>query len=253
MYFMYVDESGDPGLNNSPTRYFILTGLVVHELRWQECLDLIIDFRKRMRDAFGLRLREEIHAAHMINNPGHLVSIKRNDRLSILRFFLHEISGFPDVSIINVVIDKQGKPADYDVMENAWAALIQRFSNTITHRNFPGPANADERGFIVPDNTDAQRLTALLRKMRKYNPVPSRYGSGYRNIQIKNIVEDPFFKDSRASYFIQAADVAAYALYQQLTPSSFMRSKGAQHYFQRLSGVLCRHASPRDPDGIVRL
>jgi hypothetical protein len=30
MYFMYVDESGDPGLVGSPTRYFTLSGLVIH-------------------------------------------------------------------------------------------------------------------------------------------------------------------------------------------------------------------------------
>ena len=32
MFLMYVDESGDAGLVGSPTRYFVLTGLVVHEL-----------------------------------------------------------------------------------------------------------------------------------------------------------------------------------------------------------------------------
>jgi Protein of unknown function (DUF3800) len=39
MYLMYVDESGDPGLNNSPTRYFTLTGMVVHEQRWHETVN----------------------------------------------------------------------------------------------------------------------------------------------------------------------------------------------------------------------
>jgi hypothetical protein len=29
---MYVGESGDSGLQGSPVRYFVLTGLVVHEL-----------------------------------------------------------------------------------------------------------------------------------------------------------------------------------------------------------------------------
>lgn len=36
MYLMYVDESGDIGLVNSPTHYFVLVGLVLHELRWQQ-------------------------------------------------------------------------------------------------------------------------------------------------------------------------------------------------------------------------
>ncbi len=61
MFLMYVDESGDCGLKNSPTRYFVLRGLVVHELRWQSCLDQIIAFRRRIRQQFGLRLREELH------------------------------------------------------------------------------------------------------------------------------------------------------------------------------------------------
>jgi hypothetical protein len=65
--------------------------------------------------------------------------------------------------------------------------------------------------------------------------------------------EDPFFKDSRTSYFIQAADLAAYLLYQRLAPSSFARKHQIGKYFNYLGPVLCRVASPVDPHGIVRL
>ena len=40
-----------------------------------------------MRQAFGLRLREELHAAALVNDPGALVRIPRNDRLTIVRAF----------------------------------------------------------------------------------------------------------------------------------------------------------------------
>ncbi len=253
MYLMYVDESGDAGLHKSPTRFFTLTGLVIHELRWGDYLERIIEFRRRMRNTFGLLLREEIHAAHLINRPGDLVRIKRNDRLTIIRAFINELSAMPDLSIINVVVDKQGKPAGYDVMTKAWEALIQRFSNTLSHRNFNGPANPDERGFIVPDNTEARKIRDLVRKMRRYNPVPNQFGGGYRNLQIDNLVEDPYFRDSRDSYLIQAADVVAFALYQHLEPSSFIKRKSAHNYFNKLDAQLCRVAAPRDPQGIVRL
>lgn len=252
---MYVDESGDSGIAGSPTRYFILSGLVVHELRWSETLDQLIEYRKRMRNAFGLLMREEIHSAHLINRPGDLVRIPRNDRLTIIRAFLNEVSSLPDVSIINVVVDKQNKPTDYNVMLKAWEALIQRFSNTISHRNFPGPTNPDERGMIVPDNTDMKTVLNLTRRMRKYNPIPnqSKFGAGYRNMTITNMVEDPYFKDSRHSYFIQAADVIAFSLYQRIAPSSFIKRKSAQNYFKRLDGALCKTASTSDPEGIVWL
>lgn len=255
MYLMYVDESGDSGLVDSPTRYFILSGLVLHELRWNQALDQLIAFRQRMRNSFGLLMREEIHSAHFINKPGALVRIPRNNRLTIVRAFLNEVAALPEISVINVIVDKRGKEDGYPVMEKAWEALIQRFSNTIKHRNFPGPANPDERGMIIPDNTDVKVVQGLMRKVRKYNPVPnqSRFGAGYRNMTITNMVEDPYFKDSRHSYFIQAADVVAFSLYQRTAPSSYIKKKSAQNYFNRLNGVLCKSASSSDPEGIVRL
>lgn len=255
MYLMYVDESGDAGLIGSPTRYFVLTGLVIHELRWKPSLDQLVNFRQRMRDSFGLLMREEIHAAAMINNPGPLVRIKRNDRLTIIRSFANELAKMADLNIINIAIDKQGKPADYDAFTMAWKALTQRFENTLSHRNFPGPVNPDDRGMVFADHTDDKKLTQLLRQMRRYNPVPNQpsFGLGYRNLILSSIIEDPSFRDSEHSYFVQAADLAAFLLYQRLAPSSYMRRKSGQNYFERLDPVLCNVASSADPDGIVFL
>lgn len=161
----------------------------------------------------------------------------------------------PDINIINVLVDKQGKAMDYDAFESAWQVLIQRFENTMSHRNFPGPVNPDERGMILPDNTDDKKLVALLRRMRQYNPVPNqaRFGGGYRNLTLSTIVEDPSFRDSEFSYFIQAADVAPYLLFQREAPNAYMRKKGGRAYFKRLDPVLCKVAATVDPEGIVRL
>jgi hypothetical protein len=91
--------------------------------------------------------------------------------------------------------------------------------------------------------------------MRRYNPVPNQapYGPGYRNLTIGKLIEDPNFRDSGHSYFVQAADLAAFLLYQHLEPNAYMRSKGGQNYFYRLEPILCKVASKRDPHGIVRL
>lgn len=255
MYLMYVDESGDTGLLDSPTRYYVLSGLVVHELRWQTCLDQVVAFRRRIKDKFGLKLREELHAAAMITRPGPLVRIRRNDRLAMIREFADELASLADINVVNVVVDKMGKQADYDVFQAAWRALIQRFENTMSRRNFAGPANADERGILFPDHTDDKKLQDLLRRMRRYNPVPNRpeYGPGYRNLALVNIVEDPSFKDSKHSYFIQAVDLCAFLLYQRLEPCAYMRKKSGQNYFSRLEPVLCKVAAADDPLGIVTL
>ncbi len=255
MYLVYVDESGDCGLSNSPTRYFALAGVVVHELRWKAVLDVLIEFRRELRARYGLKLREELHAADLLRNPGVLARIPKYQRLEIIRRFADAIASIQDISVIMVLLDKSKKPPGFDVFDQAWKALIQRFENTIRWQNFPGPKNADERGILFADDTDGNKLTRLLRKLRLYNPVPNQpsYGSGYRNLPLAYIIEDPNLRDSRHSLFVQAADLCAFLLFQKFAPSSYMRKKSGQNYFARLTPVICAHASPRDPDGIVRL
>ena len=83
MYLLYVDESGDVGIKNSPTKYFVLSALIIHESKWRNTLDELVKFRNKLRDTKGLKLREEIHCTELINRPKELVRIKRNDRLVI--------------------------------------------------------------------------------------------------------------------------------------------------------------------------
>jgi Protein of unknown function (DUF3800) len=256
MYLMYVDESGDCGLNNSRTDYFILTGLVVHESRWQASLTQLIQFRKTMRQLYGLKLREELHTYQFLNKPGDFQRIRKNDRLTIIRNFADELAKMQHLNLINIVVDKTNKHSDYDVFENAWKALIQRFENTLFLQNFPNSTlGLNEHGLILPDNTDGKKLTQLLRKMRQFNPVPTRFdlGGGYQNLRLNCIIEDPYFKDSRHSYFIQATDMSAYLLCQFLKPSSYMKKTGGKNYFQRLAPILCTVACSKNKQGIVYL
>ena len=255
VYLMYVDESGDTGLVGSPTRYFVLAGLVVHESAWAATLRSLIGYRRYLRTRFGVKIRDELHASVLLSKPGHLgARLKKHERLAILRTFADHVGSLRDVSLVVVLVDKSTKRVGYDVFENAWRALIQRFENTMCHANFPG-AYAADNGLILPDLTDTGRLTKLLRRMRYYNPVPNRpwYGSGGYNAPVTRVVEDPYFKDSKHSYFIQAADLAAYLVYQHLSPSKYMRRKGGHAYFHRLSNVYCTQASRSHQYGFVRL
>lgn len=255
MYIMYVDESGDIGMTNSPTRYFVLSGVVLHELRWRDYLDQLVIFRKRMLKKFGLYLREEIHASRFITHPGAVSRINKNDRLTIIRNFADELATMSDLNIINVVVDKQGKGADYDVFEMAWKVLIQRFENTLSHNNFQGPRNAEDRELLISDDTDAKKLIRLVRQMRRYNPIPnnSLYGIGYRDLRCRYMIEDPNFRNSKDSFFVQSADLAAFLLYQHISPGSYMKKKSGHNYFLRLDPILCKVASAANPQGIVWL
>lgn len=260
MYIMYVDESGDTGMpfnptsnQTTPSRYFILSALVIHESFWLETLDLMVEFRRRMNTHYGLKMRHEIHASHFINKPGPLVVIPRNERLSILRHFIEEMARHEYFNCINVVVDKQGKNPALDVFEFAWKVLIQRFETTLAYGHFKGSKNSSDCGMIFPDQTDVKRLKLLIRRLRRYNPVPSIFGGPSNNLPVRLVLEDPNFRSSDDSYFIQAVDTVAYFLNQQLSPNAYIRKRGAHHYFTRLDPVLCNHVSNKGMKGVVML
>lgn len=260
MYLMYVDDSGDCGMpaDGSPTRFFCLSGLVVHELRWRDTLDDLSAFRRWLRSRYAVNIEDELHAAAMISNPATLARslqrLRKHERLAIVRHFADAIAKLSDVNIINVVVDKQsGKfPGKDEVFRRAWYAMFQRFENTIRYQNFPGPKNPDDRGIVFPDDTDGSKLKRYIRAMRTTNRLRVSEGSGafyYKDEPIRVIIEDPVLRDSRESYFVQAADCAAFLLKQNVQPSSYMKRHGGNAYLGRLEPVLCIRASEKDPTG----
>lgn len=263
MYLMYVDESGDCGMpaDGSPSRFFCLTGAVVHELRWLNTMDQLLEFRHWLKSKYKVYLDDELHAADMISKPGRtapaLQRLKKHERLAIIRHFADLIARLSYISLINVVVDKQGKvPSKDEVFRWAWYTLFQRFENTIRYQNFPGPKETDDRGIVLPDDTDGGKLRRYLNEMRLKNPLKVHQDHGasfYEDKPIKVIIEDPILRDSRESYLIQVADCGAFLLKQSIEPSSFMRKHGGNAYFRRLDPVLCKHACNKDPLGIVRL
>lgn len=250
MYLMYVDESGDTGLVGSPTNYFALSGIVVHERSWRSLMDTLITFKRTMRAVYGLPVRAEIHASEFIKRP--VYGLPRHVRLAILRNALDELAKIPDISVTNVIVDKTSKPPGYDVFDNAWRALFQRFENTLIYGNFPG-AHRNDFGTVFTDATGGMRLVRLMRRMNVYNPVPFMGGGGYRMLPLARIIEDPHAKDSTQSLPIQMADVCAYFLHQRFKPNSYVRRQSASRYFDRLTPVLNLRASHTSPLGIVQL
>jgi hypothetical protein len=257
MYIMYVDESGDTGLSSSPTSYFALSGIVVHERRWREFLNLLIAFRKVLRSVYGLPLRTEIHASEFIGSPILTVggqAIRRHARLAILRNTLDELAKIGFVSVTNVIVSKAGKPAGYDVFDAAWGTLFQRFENTMIHGNLPGGFR-DDHGIVITDATAGTKLLRMVRRMAVYNYIPNnfQYSGGSRNIPIVRIIEDPHGTDSSESLPVQICDVSSYFLHQKFKPNSYVRKQLAHNYFDKLEPVLNKWARSTDRLGIVVL
>lgn len=234
---MYVDESGDCGTINSPTKHFILTALVVNEIHWKRLIDEAISFRREVRKK-GLLMKEEIHASAFVTKRIKLRnSIPRSIRVQILKDCIDWLSSRDYVSLFSVRIDKSKHG---DPFTKAWTLILQRFENTLKHQNFPYPAFKKENGIIISDDTDTKKLTGLVRKMRKINYVPNMtyFGGGSTNMPVELIVKDPIFRGSDNSYILQFVDVAAYFAKQYYAPSKYIKRKGLKNYYGKLAPIL---------------
>jgi len=256
MYLMYVDESGDTGVNNSPNKYFVLSAIVLHETNWQGILNDMINFRRDLKKKYGLLMKEEIHAAEFINgHPNLKADISKNDKMDILRKCLKFLNDRNDISIYSVCCDKNKQKQNDNVFEYTWKVFIQRFENTLQYKNFTKGFNQTEKGIIISDNTDGGKLTEILRKMRYINHVPNLNNSGSRNLILEAIIEDPIMRDSKNSYFHQMTDVVAYFARQSYEPNKYIRKKGGKTYYERfLANVINKYVTKKPTkDYIVQI
>jgi hypothetical protein len=225
----------------------------VHESNWLDFLDDLIAFRHYLRNRFGLRLKEEIHASEFVNGRVNLrANIPKNDRIDILKKSLKWLNTRNDISLITVRCQKNNRP---DVFDFTWRILIQRLENTLINGNFPG-SFAGDKGMLLADNTDGGKLTSLLRKMRRFNPTPqmAQFGPGSRNLRLRALIEDPVLRDSSNSYFHQMVDVVAYFARQYYEPNRYIRKKGARTFYNFVSGITNAHATRNvTPNNIVEV
>ena len=236
MYFMYVDESGDPGrYNGSNTPHFMLSGLIVPAQDWRLALERITAFRVAVKQRTGLAKREEIHSAELIR-PGRQVAYKqiaKTVRIQILRDFVGGMPGFfPNARILNVCLAKQQFPHYDEYFLPAWQRLLEGFEAFL--------AGQQAYGAVMSDATDANGLRGLLRMMRRGPNAP------------QFLLEDVFHCASEHSYFVQAADAITYCLFRQEYPKGSTRKFNLGNLFRSLDGLLLKSAAPADAQGIIR-
>lgn len=244
---MYVDESGDPGVDQYSSPHFILSGIIISENDWKEYLSRLKTFRKSLKDTYGLNQRTEIHASELIRIKSieEYRKIRKSDRINILRDFSAQIPViFSNAKVINVCFKTSDFKDSETLQTQAWSRLIQRFDTYLKK-------TVKDKGIIIADDTDSNTIMQLLRKMRVYNPISSHY-KGYYNAPADNIIEDIFQRSSHHSYFIQTVDVIAHLLYRHEHPKGSLKKFGIENLFERFEPILLKEASRSDKLGIVR-
>lgn len=208
MYLAYVDESGDRGISGSRT--YVLSCVLVKSANWKGSPDRIVGFRRAMKAAIGVPVRAEIKANFLLHNSGDIAMLKLSEHAR--RFLyrgsmkLQEQAGF---SVFAVVIDKPKIIGGGDPMRYAWTYLFQRLE-TLSRKS-------QDEVIVIHDEGENDFIRKLARERRRAGFSGSLFG-GYRKLPFDGLVEDPISRNSKHSYFLQLADLDAYAAFRRFVP-----------------------------------
>lgn len=250
VFYFYVDESYDRDK-------FVLSALMVPDCDWRVCFDQLQAYRRQLKQRYGLYIRKELHAQELVKGKGNIAptAVGKHDRSKIFHGMLQTIASLPKIQIFNICLDVRGRS---DPQLVAWDRLVNRVERTMRAYEDRDLVHC-ARATIVADEGREAEITKAIRKMHVFNPIPSQFGSWgdgsrTRNLTLRRIIEDPVFKASHQSFFLQSADCIAFALLKrEVAPTPHIARYGIHRYFDKLLAPVCFHAaSNSDPLGIVR-
>jgi hypothetical protein len=238
MWFAYIDESKDDN------RFYVYSAVITNGETWQETFATLKAFRRELRADHGIFMAQELHAWKFAAGKGQIADrpIYRPERAEIFRKVLRFISNsrrFAVASSCNTV------------EQYAFERLINRINRTARAKG--------QNVLLVFDEGQQVEITRRIRRLRVHNPIPSNRetwpdGKPTKNIPLSQVVEDPVFKDSAESYFIQLADFCAYALLRMERPISTRTELGYDTMYEELRPISRRFLNAADPRrmGIIR-
>jgi hypothetical protein len=243
MFLYYLDESYDKEV-------FVLTAVRINTERWGEAYEMTKEFRRGLNARFGLYVSKELHATEFVRGSGRYAPkyIGKFHRTQIFRELLEFITKIPEIELMNVTIGVPNCPVDPHL--RAFERLLNRIEKSLGEHK--------TEGLLILDEGKEGMLRKTARQMAHINFIPSKFGAwndgrASKNIALKHLVEDPLFKSSHSSYFLQLADAVAYSLLKrEVVPTGHVSKYKVNQMFEILKPVLCLKAAPGDPLGIVR-
>ena len=235
VHIIYLDESMEGNLH-------ILSALAMPVSSWKLNLDALISARRDLKGRHGVFTSKEFHTSEFLGGRGRYSNrfLSREERAQIYREMLQRGTQLSDVALFNTVSTKK-------MVDRAFERLLNRFQ-----RNLDG---LNGHFFLASDTGQEYLYPKITRRLRRYNPIPNRWGQGFENVPISRLVEDPIFIRSDVSYFIQLVDMIAYAVLRKEQPHpSGSDLYGIGTVFEEILGEICVHqANYQDPYGIIRV
>jgi hypothetical protein len=197
MYVGYLDDSRDPST-------CVVTALLIPADSWRNLFDQVKAFRGGLKQSDGMFTRKEWHATDFVAGRGRIAdrTITKGRRAQLFRDLLQLTAGFAPSGLmaINAVFPRKDDARAYE-------RVLNRIEATMKAKQ--------ARAVLVWDSGKEGEYRRLARKMAVYNPIWSKYGmwptgTPTKNIPLQHVIEDPIFKNSADSYFLQVVDFCAY-------------------------------------------
>ena len=238
MYFIYIDESYDG-------THYAYSAVFINAFMWNQYFKNLWVWRKRWFDNHGIPPDYELHATDFVGGRGEYPARKdKAYRADLFYEAVGLIENMEGVSVINALT--RNKKIHLVLFE----FMLNRINKKLEVQN--------ATGILICDEGNENKLTSIVRKMKKQNHIPYNSSSsnktGTQDIPLDRIVEDPLFKTSKSSYFIQLSDFLAFSLLRNEKPLPNTQKK-VKDAFNQLDKVLVKQATKKDKrnKGIVRV
>ncbi|WP_109778490.1 DUF3800 domain-containing protein [Streptomyces sp. CG 926] len=241
MLLAYIDESGNTGaVAGGGTVTYTLGCVLVNDSDWSTAFDEAVAFRRRIKERFGILMRSEIKANFLLRNSGSIrkLGLAPAARHIVYRAHLRVLQDM-QVKAFAIVIDKrQHDLSDGQCFELAWTTLLQRLERASTAARTPV--------MVIHDEGENDQIRRLVRRARRRLTAGSLYGTGSLNVPARMLIDDPVPRNSDHSYFIQFADLVAYAGFRaHVAPSKNIAAVCPAEMWHELGSAMRRETNMR--------
>lgn len=201
MYFLYLDESGDP---YSWDKYdtFVLGGVAVFEGEINKLSSSVDEIQERFFP--GIQVPLNFHASEIHNGKGRFRKMFRELRAQLMQDTYNVIAdvNWPGLVPFAAAIDISWAGPGKDACATAFEEICRMFNGFLMRQyrlGFP------TKGLLILDPSG--RETRYRECLADYRTHGTSWG------YIGNIVDIPFFVHSKETRLIQLADFCAYAVF----------------------------------------
>jgi hypothetical protein len=238
MHILYIDEAGDGGTAPGSTQHLVLSGVAMHEAQWRQITGQVDQLQMTHFPQAGNTL--ELHASPLRGGHGDFRGIPKAKRKQVLNDMYRLISNSSrGLKLFAAVIHKNEFVKHYhgqvDPYGGAFEGLCTMFNFFL--RRLQKRYDRAERGIVVFDESRPSLSKQLRLLQAKFQ------ASGTRWTSIGQVIETPFFFDSRTSRLMQIADFCSHAVFRWYENNDDSYLKFIHHKFDhdglKVHGLKC--------------